>query len=197
TSTVVDTIDAEGVDSDEDLDADQLDGSFEGDVHTLRNEGISISLGDTDAVAPVGGDEAQANYEIEFMVEAFGSDFWIEKTTARDATADGSDGVEFVIEDGSGTVYATGTVASSLSSGTESGDNSYGFKVSEGSSRTFTLLVTLDNDGASEVAGFYRTQITGISFDADGVAGGESFISSGLEDYETDTRFVDNDDTAN
>ncbi len=197
-STAIDNIDAEGEADGESLDTTQLKGSFEGDTHTLRNEGIMITLGDMSAESPIGGDEAQANFEIEFTVEAFGADFWVEKTAANDATPDGSDGVEFSVEDSGGTATSGASVSATLNGGSaKSGDNSYGYKVSEGSTRTFKALVTFDNDNVVGGAGYYRLQINGISFDADGVAGSEQTITTGLEDYETDDVYVSNDDVAN
>lgn len=195
TSGVVDAIDAEGASSGESLDTTQLTGSYDGETHTLRTSGIMLSLVDTNAVAPVGDSEAQANYEVEFTVEAFGDDFYIEKSAARDASADKSDGVEFVIENGSNTEYSTTTVTvtSSLTKdGSTSGDTATHFKVAEGQSRTFHLLVTLDNSGASaEGAGYYRVQFTGVGFDADGSGvTADYLLSTGLENFETDTVYV-------
>jgi peptidoglycan hydrolase-like protein with peptidoglycan-binding domain len=200
-ASLVDTIDAEGADDGESLDSTQLKGSFEGEEHTLRNEGIMLELVDTSAVSPVGGDEAQANYEMEFTVTAFGEDFFIEKAAERDATADGSAGVEFVIENGSGTEYASTaiSVTADLSKdGSTTGDTSTHFKVAEGQTRTFHLLVTLDNEAASaEGAGYYRVQLTGVGFDdgADGTA--DNVLTTGLDDFETDTTFVDDADAQN
>ena len=124
--------------------------------------------------------------------------FWIENSAIVDETADGTDGVEYAVLDSTGTATTGASVSDTLqATGTSAGDNSYGYKVSEGSTRNFTLLVTFDNDNVISGAGFYTTQIYGISFDADGVIGSEAFISSGLDDYETDDVYVSNDDVAN
>ncbi|MEK7579261.1 MAG: peptidoglycan-binding domain-containing protein [Patescibacteria group bacterium] len=197
-STGVDIWDVEGVSDGEDIPAARLKGSYEGETHTVRSTGIVATLVDTSAVSPVGGDEAQANFEVEFTLEAFGADFWIENSAIVDTSADGTDGVEYAILDSTGTATTGASVSDTLQAdGTSAGDNSYGYKISEGSTRTFTLLVTFDNDNVISGAGFYTTQIYGISFDADGVAGSESFISTGLDDYETDDVYVSNDDVAN
>ncbi len=197
-STGIETWEVEGVNDGEDLGAAQLSGSYEGEIHTVRTSGVITTLVDTTEVSPVGGDEAQANFEIEFTVEAFGDDFWVENSAVVDTSADGSDGVEYAVLDSTGTATTGASVSDALqASGSSAGDNSYGYKVSEGSTRTFTLLVTFDNDNITSGAGFYTVQIYGISFDADGTAGSESFLSTGLEDYETDEVYVSNDDVAN
>jgi hypothetical protein len=196
-STGVDSWDAEDVSSGEDLADGQVDGSYEGEEHTVRTSGIIVTMVDSSEVSPVGGDEAQANFEIEFTVEAFGADFFVENSAIVDTTADGSDGVEYSIEDSTNTATATASVSDTLqASGSSAGDNSYGYKVSEGSTRTFTLLITFDATGTG-TAGYYHAQIYGISFDADGAAGSESFISTGLDDFETDDVYVSNADAAN
>ncbi len=202
-SATFQAIDAEGVDSGEDLAAGQLDGSFEGEVMTLRSEGLVLALVNTEAVSPVGADEAQASYEIEFTVEAFGEDFFIEKETARDASGDTAEGVNYVIENGSGAEYAStsATVAGSLSKdGSTTGDTATHYKVSEGQTRTFTLLVTLDNEGASaEGADYYRLALTGVAFDLDGTGGTADggVVTTGLDEFETDEVFVDDADANN
>lgn len=197
-STGVDLWEVEGASDGEDIPAARLKGSYEGETHTVRSSGIITTLVDTSAVSPVGGDEAQGNFEIEFTVEAFGDDYWVENSAVVDTSADGSDGVEYAILDSTGTATTGASVSDTLqAAGTSAGDNSYGYKISEGSSRTFTLLVTFDNDNITSGAGYYTAQIYGISFDADGAAGSEAFLSTGLDDYETDDVYVSNDDVAN
>ncbi len=95
-STGVDLWDVEGVNDGEDIPIARLKGSYEGETHTVRSTGIVATLVDTSAVSPVGGDEAQANFEIEFTLQAFGADFWIENSAIVDETADGTDGTRFL-----------------------------------------------------------------------------------------------------
>ncbi len=201
-SGLFETVDAEGVDSGEDLGTDQLSGSYEGEEHTLRSSGIILGLVDTDAVSPVGGDEAQAEFTIEFTVESFGQDYYIEKNAARDATGDVDEGVNFVIEDSAGTEYSTTTVTvtSDLQkSGNTNGDTATHYKVSEGQARTFTLTVSLDNEAAStEGEGFYRVRMTGVAFDENGAGAAADYVlTTGLEDFKTGTKKVDDADVAN
>lgn len=194
TSGIVDLIDAEGATDGENLDGTQLTGSFEGEVHTLRTEGISVAMIDSSAEAPVGENEASAEYTIEFSVTAFGADWYLEKSAARDASPDNSDGVEFVLENSAGTEYSTTTITVTADlDGDLDGDTATHYKVPEGDTRTFTLSVGLDNSGASaEGQGFYRVHITGIGFDSDGSgAASSALLSTGLEDFHTDTEEVD------
>ncbi len=193
-SAAIDLWDVEGVDSGEDLGTSQLSGSFEGEIHTVRTAGISLALGDTTAVAPVGENEASAEYTIEFDVTAFGQDWYIKKTTARDASGDVDDGVNFVLETSGGTEYSTTTITvTSDLEGDSSSDTTTHYKVPEGATRTFTLSVGLDNSGAStEGQGFYRVHITGVAFDADGSGAAADYVlTTGLEDFHTDTEEVD------
>jgi len=201
-SGLFETIDAEGVDSGEDLDSTQLSGSYEGEEHTLRSSGIVLALVDTNAESPVGSDEAQAEFTIEFTVESFGADYYIEKNAARDATGDVDEGVNFVIEDSAGTEYSTTTVTvtSDLQkSGNTNGDTATHYKVSEGQTRTFTLTVSLDNEGASsEGEGYYRVRMTGVAFDEDGAGAAADYVlTTGLEDFKTGTKKVDDADVNN
>lgn len=151
------------------------------------------------ATAPVGGNEALSAYTIRFSLEAVGGDVYIEKSAGRDETADGSDGVEFYIEDATSSVYTTHAAivsASLVASGVNSGDTANFYKISDGAERTFTLNVSMDNLGA--IAGFYGVQIVGISFDSDGQGSvSDNFLSTGLEDFETDKVFVDDTDQTN
>ena len=198
-STAVDQWDIEGVDSGEDLAAGQLNGSYSGEVHTARTSGISLGMlesSDEDA-APVGGDEAQANFWIEFEVTAFGEDFYIPRSAASDTTPDGSDGVEYAVENDSGTASTTASVSDALTSpNSEAGDSATAFKVSEGDTRTFKLQVTFDATGTG-TAGYYRVQMYGVSFDDDSALGSVSTLSTGLDDFETETSYVSNVDANN
>ncbi len=145
------------------------------------------------AESPVGNNQAQADFELEFKLTAFNGAFYVPRSLSRDDDpSDGSDGFEYVIEGSGGTVYTGGSVSDDVSaSGSENGDTSGYFKVSDGKTRTFTIQVSLDNEG--ETAGFYGLQLKAIRFDDDKTAGGEQTLSAGLNNYETKRVSVDDE----
>lgn len=157
-----------------------------------NNDG-DTSVESTSAVSPVGNNKDRADYEIEFTLNAFNGDFYIPRSTERDDDeSDGSDGIEFYLEESSGTVYTGGDVATAFSAdGSNNGDTDDYFKIDDNESRTFTLNVSLDNEGAT--AGFYGLQINAIRFDGNTTAGGEITISNGLNDHDTAVVFVDDE----
>ncbi|MDQ5928004.1 MAG: hypothetical protein QG633_442 [Patescibacteria group bacterium] len=156
------------------------------------NDG-DTSVESTSAVSPVGNNKDRADYEIEFTLNAFNGDFYIPRSTERDDDeSDGSDGIEFYLEESSGAVYTGGDVAAAFSAdGSNNGDTDDYFKIDDNESRTFTLNVSLDNEGAT--AGFYGLQINAIRFDSNTTAGGEITISNGLNDHDTKVVFVDDE----
>ncbi len=157
-----------------------------------NNDG-DTSVESTSAVSPVGNNKDRADYEIEFTLNAFNGDFYIPRSTERDDDeSDGSDGIEFYLEESSGTVYTGGDVATAFSAdGSNNGDTDDYFKIDDNDSRTFTLNVALNNGGAT--AGFYGLQINAIRFDSNTTAGGEITISNGLNDHDTAVVFVDDE----
>lgn len=156
------------------------------------NDG-DTSVESTSAVSPVGNNKDRADYEIEFTLNAFNGEFYIPRSTERDDDeSDGSDGIEFYLEENSGDVYTGGDVAAAFSAdGSNNGDTDDYFKVDDNDSRTFTLNVSLDNEGAT--AGFYGLQINAIRYDGNKTAGGEITISNGLGDHDTKVVFVDDE----
>ncbi len=142
------------------------------------------------ARSPVGDNQAEADFELEFRLTAFDGSFYIPRSLERDDNpSDGSDGFEYVIDESDGTVYTGGSTIGNISaSGSNSGDTSGYFKISDGKTRTFTIKVFLDNEG--ETSGFYGLQLKAIRFDDNTTAGGEQTLSTGLSSYETDHVFV-------
>lgn len=190
-STVFESIDAEGEEDGESLAAGQLEGSFEGESHTLRSEGFSVVFVDGDAESPVGSTESRADYFIEFTVTSFGDDFFVPKTTVDSATASTTVGVTFKLMDSEGTTYTSTTTAALTVASSVSGDTSTHFKVSDGQTRTFTLDVSLDN--LNGTTGFYEAQLVSIGFDTDTAQGGESTVgASELEEFDTGVVQVQN-----
>jgi hypothetical protein len=154
------TIDAEGVDSGEDLTAGALKGSFTGDVHTLRSAGVALTSGTTEAdvVEVDGAGNDRAVFSVEFEVTAFGEDFYVPFGAAT-STAQSAEGVSYDLTDGSNAVVAgTGTTTASLDSSADEEDGAY--IVREGETETFTLEVTYD----PLTAGTYKAVLQQVFF---------------------------------
>lgn len=191
-------------DAEEALDDDEFDDAVElaDDAMKLADDAVDAigedddndgdsSVESTSAEAPVGNNKDRADYDIEFTLHAFNGDFYISRSTERDDdSSDGSDGIEFYLEESSGDVYTGGDVAVSFSSDDDNnGDTDDYFKIDDDETRTFMLSVSLDNEGAT--AGFYGLQINAIRYDTNTSAGGEITISNGLDDHDTQVVFVD------
>jgi hypothetical protein len=182
-------------DQDDDDDESADDSDDDSDDGEEDDDALDAEVRETNATAPVGGDEARANFEIPITLSAFSGDFYIPKTLQRSASASGSAGVTYKIEDGSGTTYPDGSTSAAFTSPSRSGDTSGYYKVNEGEKRAFMINITLDNEGATQ--GFYRAQLVGVAFDGDASAGGEDVLSTGFSKYETPTVFVDDTDDQN
>lgn len=145
------------------------------------------------ARSPVGNNKARADFEIEFTLAAFGETLYIPRDVARDDDpSDGSSGIEYFIEDSSGDAYEDGDASASfVVEDAESGDTSDYYVIEDDESRTFTLQVSLDNDGGT--AGFYGLQLSAIRFDSNTSSGGEVTNANGLDDYDTNKVFVDDE----
>ena len=192
-SNFVDAVDAEGQD---DLDADQLDGSAEGEEHQIYSTGLVVRLVSTDADSPIGSDEANARYEIVVEVTALDAAYFIELDAASSSDAAGDDhGFAYQIETTNDTLYNATTSASVSVKESKAGDTGAFVKVSEDQTRTFTVRVNMDNTGGTD--GFYQLQINGIGYAATAVAATADLDGEVLEDYETEDVYVDDTDTNN
>lgn len=164
-----DTVDAEGVDSGEDLEASQLNGSFEGEVMTLRSEGISISPVSDDAertfVADDTGESDQGTFTIVFEVTAFGEDIYIDNSTP----VEDNDGSEVTTTSSySVTNPGNNTSVGTLSAtGGDYDEETNSWRIAEGDTAEFTLevIVTATSSSNASVA----LQALGYAFtDANG-----------------------------
>ncbi len=158
----------------------------------------TLALVDTSAEAPVSGHEEWADFTIEFTLRANGRDLWFEKEAARGTTPTLEHGFWFSIESGAGVTY-TGGVTPFWMSATCSApcpDTPTHFKVSANTTRTFWLIVRLDNVGATE--GTYRMRMTGLSHRFDGTNGDATTLITNIpSNFVTPTKFVDDQDTGN
>lgn len=147
-------IEAEGAD---DLEGSQLGGSAMSEIHVLRTGGVTFDLVETEEELQTNTSGTTADdegvYTIEFDVTAFEQDVYVNESTIR-GTANGTAGVNYVIENSSGAVTADGTVSGTVLDSTA--DTVGGrFHVNEGQTETFTLIVEYD----PATSGFYRLQL--------------------------------------
>lgn len=173
-----DNIEAEGAD---DLEAGQLGGSATSETHTLRTEGLNISFdSETASVRTTDtGTNESGNYTIRFEVTAFESDIYIPRTAASGTTL-GTAGVNFLVENGTGSTVGSGSVNSALTSNASvSGSN---YRISEGQTRTFTLSVSYD----PTVTDFYRVQLYSVNFNDSNTTPDVQQRALPESDYETD-----------
>ncbi|MFM2381376.1 MAG: trimeric autotransporter adhesin, partial [Candidatus Parcubacteria bacterium] len=153
--------DAEGAD---DLSGSQFQGSVTGEEHTLRTQGAVIVLTDDTSVLKANTEATTADdegdYTLEFTVEAFNGDLYIDDSAVRGTTM-GTEGANFIVTSG-GTAVATGTavVVDFTSDATLTGSR---YKVSSGSKETFTLKVEFD----PAAAGSYKVQLHSVNFSVD------------------------------
>ncbi|MBP9772121.1 MAG: hypothetical protein KBD16_04365, partial [Candidatus Pacebacteria bacterium] len=168
-SATFEAIDAEGVASGEDLDATQLEGSFEGEVMTLRGEGVSVVAVSDDAertfIADDTGESDQGTFTLVFEVTAFGEDVYIDNSTP----AEDNDGSE-VTTSASYSVTNPGnntSVGVLSATGGDYEDETNSWKISEGDTAEFTLEVIVTATSSSNAA--VTLQALGYAFsDANG-----------------------------
>lgn len=168
-STTFEAIDAEGVDSGEDLAAAQLEGSFEGEVMTLRSEGVSVVAVSDEAertfIADDTGESDQGTFTLVFEVTAFGEDVYIDNSTP----AEDNDGSE-VTTSASYSVSNPGnntSVGVLSATGGDYDDETNSWKIAEGDTAEFTLEVIVTATSSSNA--FVTLQALGYAFtDVDG-----------------------------
>ncbi len=168
------------------------DGSVSNSGETLvfQTEGISVKLVsvDQDKTTPLGTNVTAEVGEFKVVVDitAVGGDMWIDKDATADADrgGSGSAGTGFQWATTTQSTTGTTTVASVLTaSGSTGSDSATGYKINEGSTRTFTLTVSLSAD----INGVVAVQLTGINYDTDSTASDSTtFYTSNLSDFKTD-----------
>ncbi len=164
-ATIVGSVDTAGIVAEgaDDLEGGQLSGSATGETHTMRTSGAVIGSGNTTAVYKANTDSTLSDdegmYTIKFNVTAFNSDLYIPQSVDR-GTVLGTAGVNFLVEDSSaGSIEtASGTVVAVLDSEARI-ENGY-FKVSEGQTKSFTLMVEYDPEAKS----FYKVQLYSLNW---------------------------------
>jgi hypothetical protein len=128
------------------------------------------------------------SYTIKFEVTAEGDDVYIDKSVqATDTPTIAGGGIAWATTSES-TDASTQTNAQTFSaSGSTSGDTANAFKVSDGSTRTFTLKVTLEAtaDGSTAV------EVTGINWTTDSSdTTADNYYTFALDDFETELQYM-------
>lgn len=166
-----------------------LKGSATGGTVTFRATGVSVVAGDISVsknAATVSGQGDQTQYTIKFAVSADDEDLFIDKSNQL-ATSPSSAGA--------GIAWATTTTSTSGSTdagsanmsaeGTNTGDITAAYKVNAGSTRVFTLNVTL----TATSTGYTGVRLTGINYTTDSAAaagaGAAEYYTAGLENFKT------------
>ena len=164
-------IDAEGSDT---LAGAQLQGAATGDAHTLRTQGVAVTL-DTDTAVVTQGDNAgddYATFKLVVEITAFDQDVFI--NTDESVSASSS-----VVNSSGNVVAGTSTVVIDSSADVEGSS----FKISEGETETVTITVTFDATTAGAAA---RLQLNALIFGETDTADNQTWMALPATDYRTD-----------
>lgn len=190
TSTNVENIDAEGAD---DLRGTQLRGSADGELQTLRTQGLMVGAVNTRApeyrqnVSTTLTDD-QGVYFIEFDVTAFNTPVFIAFTAERGTSTNPSAGVQYSIENGSNEVVVSGDTSAILErvSGGQLTNNYV--RVNEGQTVRLRLTTYFD----PSMTEFYRVQLRSVNFNTVEAAANTQQTLSPETTYETPLLYVQN-----
>ena len=174
-------IDAEGAD---DID---VDGTLvTGETHTVRTEGVSVTLVDESVLAVENADagtDDEATFTLEFDVTSFGDTIYL--PFGASSSTDLTSGVEFsIINTNTNVVVSTGIAIASLDMDDDGETNS--FKISDGDTQTFTLEVTYD----PTVSGSYKLRLDDINFAVTDVATATQTQDVSDEDIDTSSATI-------
>lgn len=191
-STEVADIVAEDPNGDE-LETSKLTGTAVGEPHAVYDAGIKVTFVSASAnrsfVADATGESDTGEYKITFDVTAFDGDFRIDKSA--EVPDDGSDdaGQGVVANLAISAADTTGwTITGNLSSNTtDSGDDAYTFKVKEGTTRRFTLTVSVTPDEDSFVAVYLASINWGSVKNEDT---NDNYYTFNLNNFRTDSIFL-------
>jgi peptidoglycan hydrolase-like protein with peptidoglycan-binding domain len=140
-----------------------ISGSAVGGTVTLTTTGVTVAKGNMTAQTTAGlagaGDVTQ--YALPFTVTAGDDDLYIDRSTQRTLSPSAAGGGIAWATTTSSTAGVTGAAATSFSAAdTNNGDTATSFKVPAGTTRTFTLNVSLTATGS----GFTGVMLTGINY---------------------------------
>ncbi|MGE5541277.1 MAG: peptidoglycan-binding domain-containing protein [Bacillota bacterium] len=170
----------------EQIDTADINGSATGGTITFQTTGVTVAKSSatatkTAATVSPGADYTQ--YAINFTVTAGDDDIYIDRSVQNTSSPSAA---------GAGVAWATTTSSTSgvtdqgtsnvTASGTDSGDTATSYRVAAGTSRTFTLNVTLTATGT----GYTGVVLTGINYDTDSNTNDSTlYFTSGLDTFKT------------
>ena len=157
-----------------------LDGSLNGEEHTLIAEGIVVPVDgvDTDTDTVGDGTTQLGEFTITFDVTAVEDDFYI--VDSATTTGEATDGIGYTLVRPSGAADPD-SLSATLSS---TGDEDTGvFKVEKGETETFTLTVSVD----PAAGGQYRVRLDDVFYTANSAGTGTQIEYSTIpaQDYRT------------
>lgn len=197
------------VENGETLSSGQKTGSYTGEQHELRTEGISLAFDSSSSTSTTvdGDDNDKADFTLKFKVTAFESDQYIPKnipafgttmTTGANSTsgvaptAGASRGVYVHMQNtGAGTLIA-GNFSATLSSTAQEMSNSY--RIEKGDTETFTVKVFAVNDATGQLANSnVRMLLEGVAFaDSNTATSTDVYTFNLIDDYKTDYENIAN-----
>lgn len=185
TAANANAIQAEGADDLDNTSPDQLTGAAEGELHTLRTQGIDVSIDSTDAEVTVvdSADNDYATFEIVLDVTAFEQEVYIPINAAS---------TTWKLVDGNGADLLTSDTASTTvvitSSAEEGGSGDAFFEINEGQTETVTITVTYTPGSVTPQSA--RLQLLTLSFDETGTGTAtddSTWTALPANDYRTST----------
>lgn len=161
-------------------------GSVTGGTVTFQTTGITVAKTDATYNKTVGqntGEGDQTQYSLTFKVTAGDDDLYIDRSIQRTTSPTAAGGGVAWATTTSSTQGATNMGVSNLSVGdTNNGDTATSYKIPAGTTRTFTLNVTL----TATQTGFTGVMLTGINYDTDSNTNDSTlYYTAGLDTFKT------------
>jgi len=177
TSVDASTVDAEGVDSGESIDAGS--NTVTSEDHTLQANGLAFDFVSgtasktTEDSAPDTG-----TFTLKYTLTAFGEDISVDKSCVEDQVDAPDQGVEYTVENGSTVLDCHVSSTADVNP-----DDSDAWVVHEGDTETFTLVVAVEGNDA-----FEKVWLDSINYDEDTTdTSPDQYFTAGLGEDNTST----------
>lgn len=180
-------------------------GSALGEAQAFFSEGINVSNFTSSASSTVdtNGKIVSQTFTLNYDVTAFGNTYYSPKTAVRTATTAGTatQGIVYSLEDGSGSVIATGTATPSSITSSDADTVGSGFEIPDGETRSFTVTIavtkaddaTITGHGALTVPAFIRLKLASVRYDVDSAFGTlQSYTPAPVQNFETADKQLQN-----
>lgn len=185
-----DSIDAEGADSGDEVDTNDIGGSATSETHTLSQTGFTVepsSVSSDVTPATNAGGDSYGSFTIKFDVTADeDQDLFIDNTAARGSSTAGV-GYNILLNNTASTTVASSAVLTS-SADLQSG----AYRISAGDTESFTLNVTID----PALSGYYAVELSKVNYadtaaEANAGTPDATFnVDTTNQDFETDQEFI-------